>query len=386
MTSDTGNHWLQRTVGQWPVIYDNVRGNGDLSDPDKKDVLDGLKKLREIFGDEWLLERTGKGYTHPLLFCLANLAPSCQLSLADFGRKLHALKGVKDFKTLAARLRNSQEYSGAEAEVQILDKLQAAGMADIELHPKVNEMNKRPDFRAVVEGRDVYFEVAALEESQASIKAREVFLALTMPFWPDHEVLQFFQMYKVIAKPRVEETKAKLRAAISEVKQTKDHAYVGEPGVYGFLAVHSAKRDECAELAARYGMKQQVSGPVVERDDGRRLNRTVQEKVRQLPAHEPGMVVVFADLLFMKSLEEFYDGVAYAVEDAVYEHGNLIGLAVVSRVGFFGDGCMIQKPNFNLVTKARDGLVEETLMLIRNRYSEFRDIPSAQKVLGVFVS
>jgi len=377
---------LQEFLGRWQAHFDRIQASDSLSKSEKEEVLSGLTMLREVFDDAWLWDNAGMGFIHPMLSSLVNYAPRSQLSLADFGRKLGALKDVSRFDILARRLKNSIEYLGAKAEVETVAKLIAASITDIELYPKIKigDRQRQPDLRIIVDGTDMYLEVATLGEPEDSIKAGQSFNELVMPF--DPEIIRFCQLHKALAKPRIEEFKAKIQSAISEVKQTKQYCYVGEPGVLDFLVIHPSKREECDALAQRFRMKQEVTGPPVQRDDVRRLNRTLQVKSQQLPPDKPGVIIVFADLIHFESPKDFYENLVYDVEDTIYDHGNLVAGVVISKVGDFGESEVYEKPQYTLVRKSSNGLVEETVIVIRNRYSRFSKLYAVERVFNAFNS
>jgi len=386
MTQERATNSLQDFLGNWESHFARMQESDSLSKSEKEEVLSGLKKLREVFDDAWLWENAGMGFIHPLMSYLVNYAPRSQLWLAEFGRKLDALKGLGRFEILVKRLKNSKEYLGAEAEAETAAKLIAAGITDIELYPKVviGGRQKEPDLRITVDGIDIYFEVATLEEGKDSVKAGQSFNELVFPF--DPEIIRFCQLPKTLAKPRTDEFKGRIQSAIAEVKETKGYRYIGEPGVLDYLVIHPSRREECSKLAKRFGMKQEVVGPPVQRDDVRRLNRTLQVKSNQLPPEKPGMIVVFGDLIYFESSEAFYDNLVYAIEDTIYDQNNLVAGVVVSKVGDFGESEVYRKAHYTLVLKSSNGLVQETVIVIRNRYSAFSKFDSIEKVLAAFTS
>lgn len=386
MTQEGNTNSLQEFLGKWQAHFDRIQASNSLSKSEKEEVVNGLTKLREVFDDAWLWDNAGAGFIHPMLSSLVNYGPSSQLSLADFGRKLDALKDFGRFDILARRLKNSKEYLGAKAEVETIAKLIAGSITDIELYPKVkiDDREKHPDLRANVDGTDIYLEVATLAEPEGSIKAGQSFNELIFPF--DPEIIRFCQLHKALAKPRIEEFKAKIQSAISEVKQTKQFCYIGEPGVLDYLVIHPSKREECDALAKRFGMKQEVTGPPVQRDDVRRLNRTLQVKSQQLPPDKPGVIIVFADLIYFESPKDFYESLVYDVEDTIYDKGNLVAGVVISKVGDFGESEVYEKPHYTLVRKSSSGLVEETVIVIRNRYSKFSKLYAVERIFNAFNS
>lgn len=367
----------QADMDSWEFHLTYVAKTDSLKDEEKTQVLDGLAKLKQVFDDNWL--RQARKEHHPIVMYVLNKAPWSQLWLADFGTKLDALKQIatpQSFDRLAGRLRSSTQYAGAEAEVEAITKLIAAGITDLELYPKVEVKGKpkEPELRAVVHGEDVYFEVTALREPQDSLDAWRTHQELTLSLFDHetlHELLYFCQIHKILSPPRIEEFKAKIKKAIAEVKRSKQFAYIGEPGVLDYLVIHRSNHEQCDALVKRFGMKQETSGPPFETDDIRRLRHKLRKKHRQLPEDKPGVIVVFCNLLYFGSAEHFYADLVYQVEETIYERDNIVLAAIINKTGELGLVSEVdQRPHYTLVRKSHN-LVQESIVVLKNRYSKF---------------
>jgi hypothetical protein len=373
----------------WEFYLDYVRQSDNLSEDEMKEVLDGVTKLRQVFNDNWL--RQARQEHHPLVSYVLSKAPwsqQSQLWLADFGRKLDALKRLPKFKRLQKRLRSSREYLGAEAEAEIAAKITAAGITDIELYPNVmvKDKQKEPDLRAIVDGEDIYFEVATLGEPGECIVASQTYQELTSPFdSPEtrRELLFFCQIHKIPQKLRVQELKTKIQIAIAEVKETRKYAYIGEPGVLDCLVIPRSKQEECDALIKSFGMKREISGPPVEVDDVGRIKSRLGEKSDQLPQDRPGVIIVFGSLIYFSSPEHFYEDLVNQVEETIRDQDNLVLGVIIDKTGRLGQVSKVdEKPNYIVVTKSRN-LLQETVIIIRNRYSKFA---VNEKILSAFAS
>ena len=98
------------------------------------------------------------------------------------------------------------------------------------------------------------------------------------------------------------------------------------------------------------------------------------------------MIIVYADLIYFESPKDFYENLVYDVEDTIYDQGNLVAGVVISKVGDFGESEVYEKPQYTLVRKSSNGLVEETVIVIRNRYSRFSELYAVERVLNAFNS
>jgi len=373
-SKSNSNADLHAGTDSWGFHLTYVAQSDDLKPQEKKQVLYGLTKLKQVFDDDWL--RQARKEHHPLVAYIINKAPWSQLWLAQFGMKLDALNKLANFSKLVRRLRSSKEYTGAEAELEAAAKLITAGITNIELYPeiKVKGKPKTPDLRAIVGGQDIYFEVKALREPKDSVDASWTHQQLTYTLFDretlQHELLYFCQIHKILSRPRIEEFRTKIRRAIAEVKQTKEYAYIREQGILDYLVIHQSKQEQCDALVKRFGIKKEISGPPFKSDDIMRLKHKLQES-GQLPEDKPGVMIVFGNLLYFGSEEHFYEDLVYQLEDTIYDLENVVLASIISKtVGLEQVNKIAQKPHYILVRKSHN-LVQETMLVLENRYSKF---------------
>ena len=378
------NSSIREIIGNWEKHFALISKSEFISQTEKEIILNGQRKLAELFDDEWLSEVASHGFVHPLIGYLANEGPIAQLKLADLGNKLNTLKHVQGFDKLKGRLKSFREYAGAEAEIEIASKLITNGISGIDFSPAIIRGNKprESDIKAIINRAEIYFEITCLRDSGDTVKAGTTFNDL---YWPhDYELIQYIQVHKILASPRIREFKSQIQEAISKVKKTKSYLYVGESGVLDFLAIHPNIREKGKELAKKYNMKPESSGPPAPRDDIRQLKHALRVKSHQLPVDKPGIIILFADLFFFGPAQDFYKEVVYELEDEVYEQSNLVSVIVINNTSVMGDEVFNNTyPHYTLVRKSRNDFTLETILTLRNRYSSFIDLPISTKVLEV---
>ncbi len=378
------NSSIQEIIGNWEKHFALISESEFISQTEKEIILNGQRKLSELFDDEWLSEVASHGFAHPLIGYLANEGPIAQLKLADLGNKLSTLKHVQGFSKLKGRLKSFREYPGAEAEIEIASKLIINGISDIEFFPAITRGNKprESDIKATIDRAEIYFEITALRDSEDTNKAGTTFNDL---YWPhDFELIQYIQVHKILASPRIREFKSQIQEAILKAKKSKRYCYVGEPGVLDFLVIHPNIREKGKELAKKYNMKPESSGPPVPRDDIRQLKHALRLKSHQLPADKPGIIILYANLFFFGQAQDYYKEVVYELEDELYEQSNLVSVIVINNTSVMGDESFINSyPHYKLVRKSRNDFNLETILTLRNRYSSFIDSPISIKVLEI---
>jgi len=314
-------------LGTWQHHLDYIRKSDSFDDDEKARILSGLSKLREFFPDDWFSEvvQTGR-LRHPLVSYMSNYAPWSQSWLVDFAERLGYIKSVPGFDKLLERLKDPEQYSGAEPESHGIYRLRNAGF-DVELYPKIGTGKRKADLRASIDDSNYFFEVTSLQPSLKAVAASRTFDLLTFPysFMFHGEVIVQCKIHKVLAEPRIGELKNKIEKAIEEVRQNMKFAYVGEPGIIDYLIVHNEMASQLDALLSQFGMERGVSGPAFAVDDVRRLEAKFWDEVRQLPKDKPSVIVIYGNLTYFSGdAGDFYNALAYEIEDTVYAHNNLI--------------------------------------------------------------
>ena len=375
------SEWQNR-IGRWEYHINYILKSDSLNDDEKRGILDGLAKLRNVFTDDWLWRAAKDG--HPLISYVTNYAPWSQLWLAELGRRLDSIKVLPKFDDLKNRLLNPKEYAGAVMEVDLAYKLTHAGFV-VELYPQTD--NKKSDMKALIGDKEVFFEVTNLQPTLKSVKASETFELLTLPYMFDHGVIIQCQIHKILSKPHIKELRLKIEEAIAEVKETKDFVYMGEPNVIDYLILHRNKQDDLDSLVGRYGMKREITGPAFDVDDVRRLENKIWRKIYQLPKDKPSVIVIYGNITyFFEKAEEHYSKIAYDIEEAIYSQNNLIsGIIVGEEAGLREADTILRKPNYVFVRKTYYNLLSQSILIIKNRYSvfPFKD-ELAEKLISAF--
>jgi hypothetical protein len=96
-----------------------------------------------------------------------------------------------------------------------------------------------------------------------------------------------------------------------------------------------------------------------------------REKSPQLPKNKPGLIVLFPARLFAKGDPDSFRGLAYKIEEEIYEHSNLVAGALVlpSLRGSMETGRYVE--DFFWSKKTKHQFFGENTLVIRNKYSQF---------------
>lgn len=203
-----------------------------LSDTEKQQVQEGIALLRKTFDNNWLQNESRIG--HPLLYYIANTAAWSQYWLSDLGRKIEALRTLPKFGDLESRLKDSNEYQGAIAEIDSAYKLLKVGF-QIELAPPIGRGKRKADLKAILGKYEIFLEISALTASKKQLAAVQTMNLLSYPFQFNNDMHVYFQIHKILSKPRISEFRSKIEKAIEDVKVSKGSSYIGEPNVLDYL-------------------------------------------------------------------------------------------------------------------------------------------------------
>ena len=379
--SQARTEW-QDNAGRWQHHLDYIKSSDSLDENQKAKVLEGISKLREIFDDNWLslAVRT----RHPLVSSILNYAPTSYLSLAELGSKLNLLKNTPGFKELTFRLKKGEEYTGAEAELDTAYKLKSAGLSIKELFPKVGK--GKADIKVQIDGEEIYFEVATLQDSKKSVMASETFQSLTFPFTYSQDVIIHCQIHKILSKPHINELKTKIENAIASVKDTGEYIHISEQGVIDYLIVRRDRQDQLQELVSKFRMKSEVSGPPIPIDDERRVENKIWQEVGQLPDDKPGIIVIYANLIYFGEAKQYYDDLVFQIEEAIFDQPNVVLGIIISKVGSSESGFLVEEDNYLLAMKEVHDILRESVLIIKNRYSDFKaKVEINNKVISAFI-
>lgn len=379
----------QNRVGTWQYHLDYIRKSDNFDDDEKAHIISGLSKLREFFTDDWLRETTETGrLRHPLISYMSNYAPWCQSWLVDLADRLDCIRSVPRFDKLMERLKDPEQYGGAEPESHSICRLKASGF-EVELYPRIGVGKREADLRATIGDDNYFFEITSLQSSMKAIAASHTFDSLTFPYSFMHhdELTVQCKIHKALAEPRIKELKKKIERAMSQVRQNRSFAYIGELGIMDYLIVHNEVANELNALLNQFGMQKGISGPAFVVDDVRRLEAKFWDEVKQLPKDKPSVIVIYGNLTYFSGdAADFYSALAYEIEDTVFAHNNLVmGVIIGREAGFRDRGTTIENPSYLFAKTYLNDLMSESTLVVKNRYSQFATLPTNEDVVAAFI-
>lgn len=150
--------WWERPWWRDPLYRAEVGVDADLIEP-------AFEALREVFDEKWA-KRQVNG--HPMLqdlFGATGLNPFA--FLYELGVSLKTVRQAGKLGSLAKRLKHSEEFTGAHAEVGAVAQWIQAGVK-VELDVPSGNGNKNCDWKISAEGAVIYGEVKRIELAQVN--------------------------------------------------------------------------------------------------------------------------------------------------------------------------------------------------------------------------
>ncbi len=365
MSSDYNNYL--ENVSKWEYNFSRIKNDNSLTEKQRGMILEGYRKLREVFGENFLKHITNE--RHIISSYFFNMAPWSQLWFANFGTKTYLLKNLENFDSLKERLLNKEKYSGALPEAEIASRLYSNNIK-IELI-KPTMYKKSPDIESIIGQNKVFFEITSLQTPIEIRKANHTFEELTYPFY-NAKVNIKAKIYKALSTPHIKELQQKISDAIKEVENgVVKYKTIEEKGVVDYFVCARDFRG----IPQKY-INGGIEGPLLNftlKDEVKRIRRVIEEKSNQIPQGELGVVVIFDGNLFI-GLEEqaMYEDLAEEVKETLYEHQNLIGMVFISNASSWTtEDIETENEDFIFIKYNCNDVMQENILIVKNKYSQF---------------
>lgn len=352
VTNDSNPHELFQTVEDhwnWD-LYVNQCDRIKLTDDQRQRSKDSFRYLEKTLGTGFL--RRAFNERHPVFtwyFC--NSAPQARLSLIRFAESLRAFETdpkfnalIKRIKRRIKRMEDFQDITEAMSVVEVANRFLQAGF-DVELEPAINVNDgrtKNPDFKIVDREtrQSIIVEVSRMmaSDNQRLTSATYEGVFNLLVHWGMHSdpeayknilqprhILPFAIIHRGMEQPELNEILKLLKTLIEYVRATGEFAELIVPGTIE-VGIASYGNHEIAKKWARdRGIKEGdiAEGANFSSDEVARTIVKIREKLKQLPADVPGMIVIEAKenlLLFVYDIQ----ALALTFAEEVANHQNLL--------------------------------------------------------------
>ena len=363
---------MNAEIENWDRYISSLMEDKEITEPQKRLILDGWLKLKEIFDDEWI--QTASRW-HPVLSHLQDTAKWSRLWLADFGERLSELKEEIPDKLKQRLLRESNYYS-AHDEIEVASNLNRKGYAIT----FVKEMKNRPttDIIARHNNREICVEVTKKGISEDEQKEIRTYNELTKFLYINPDRTKYFckiHYQPPLSTPRLRELTEKIQEKFEKARNETGYEKFIEPGI---IECYICTGENINRVPPE---KRVIEGPSKYKDGSdeiRRIKGTIEDKVHkhpQLPEDKPGVLVIYDTILMLMPMitrQDFYLKLVYELGEVVNEYPQLSALVII--VTFISTEEKITKEGHNYAFLKRleeNGAVSRYTLTIKNSYPDY---------------
>jgi hypothetical protein len=387
----------------------------ELSDIDRQRAKDSFRYLRAVLGEGYLKRASRQG--NPMFsWYFLNSANLARLSLIRFAEALKALEGAPGYSAILRRIRRPKsldEMAEGDSVIEVAQKFLRAGFS-VEFEPRVSVTDyrgvagpKSPDMRVVdVEtGEEIIVEVSRMLPSDSqnltshtyeviwNVLVRDAMLsdpeALKNVLAPRH-ILPRARILRGIEEEELRVVVEQIRTLVDRVRAAGEFGELIIPDTIEVGIASYDDHDRAREWAASRGMREndQIEGADILTDEISRARVKLRDKLKQLPADKPGIVVLMPAgtnlILFVYDIRLLVASLAEEVE----RHPKLLCAVMFHTFQEGGKESFSVNLGPHVVTKlVRSDKVTEQSLIIHNTACKYK--PSArtlEKVRVAFVT
>lgn len=367
----------------WDKYISNCEDISGLSAAEKKAAKEAMIYLRDKLGERFLLKiynPQSKRSPHPLGFTILNQVASTRLDLIRYAEALQAMEGAKNFNRLLKKFKDPKEFLEGHSVLRVSLEFHRTGF-DIEFEPHVlvTDQNNRvrnrfPDLRVISTRtkESAIVEVTELKRSaqwEQSLADSNPVVSLLFSDLSASRLTMWADMNDNFNSSRIEETLALIKQTIEDVKQTGEFRAL----ITDCIKVGITQRDNEEPLKAwakEHEVSPGIAGPPIESDELIRAIEKIKGKLSQLPATEPGIIVIpttQSGLFWRYNVESIVNFLSAKI--SAYPKV----FCVVLTDGFF-DGVMdesyaISTSEYAYVNRHIKGVSERVIVIFNDSYS-----------------
>lgn len=355
------------TSWNWMISErDKFFRRNNASEDEKKIIIEGYKKMRDILGEDFLRKSSNS-----VVPSLHNFALWCLLKNADFGQKLGLLKGRTNFEDIKRDLLqdNFENSFGAEAVVEVAGDFINKGL-EIELIGRKKD-KRTPDFKVKVADRRIYFEITTFRTYPQEVKSLENFR-----FKLQMEIDKICQIYKRFIEVDFNGMMRRDAESCFDEIITKTKEMVQSPEeleiVICGVKLKSLRKEEGYGLPYIHGIRMKI-------DEMKSISRKLLEKLsrKQLPDKECGVLLVFTRSPFLPDFQVLGEELAQLVRNEPNLSAAVIQCISVEYISHEQLGSSVWNDKFETIHRTEhDDLYNRYNIIIPNPHLKGCDIKS----------
>jgi hypothetical protein len=341
----------------WDHHVETIRGLAHVDKAEKHAIMAGFLGIRDVLGANWL----SRSYysRSPIIQRMINRAPWVWRSLAAFGRQLLRVRQCPGFASVVPRLSLEKECLRAASQVRFASQYVEANVG-VTFEPPVG--TNRADL-LVNASPDHYIELKMMDPSDDQRDESELIVQVVKELIVFDGFTYDGVIFKLLSQPHLNELITKIKTANEDIRQGKAQVHLHESGAYDIV------------LQKKEPGTNQVSGlrgPPSSSNEIRRLRRTVHDAAwKQLPANEPSLLFIHDQASELLAIRDKPDLLVEALDETVYEHPNLVAVAVTFGWLGGGDAYHADHGHYQIFRRRSFEVLAEAGVIIKNRYGKF---------------
>ena len=295
--------------------------------PNGEEGLEALHFLRDLLEPVWHADLLD----HPLRNLIGMASQRSYDRIRQYAGKLLAATGIPGFESLRVRLGRPSEYLGAMHEIETALRLRLEGYEVSFLETSSERLS--PDLLVQSDDGRFTVEVGSLNRPDQEGRMNEVFSRIWGP-----SIMRAVMGGVIIGAPlsarKASELVSRVETAIATAIQDHEVVTVNIPGL---ATVYVAPRDLASSLPEEFRGSFRFIPPYKRRAE-ERVARRLGEKAKQvLQLKDPGLVVLYDNLLGSKSLQELLESPKDDIAAVLTSFPHILGLIVVTPLHLVHD-------------------------------------------------
>jgi hypothetical protein len=366
---------------KWDDIASKLPLTDGLSTIEIERARHGFEHIRSIFERDHPALNTA----HPLANYLNNHAQWVNFWIYWLSEALYLAKKAPHFSNLLARLNDPNRFDEALLVLASAERLYRASLTvDFDVPTRIGSVEKYPDlFLTNLQGRDHLFaEVATLGQAYQEKRFWDSFRKLTDLFmWSD--LLVSGRLHRHLSDRHLVELIPQVTNLLERVKtENRFHEFI----IPDVIEIAAAPREQAPQVSFWCDQKgiatSQFTGPALDVDHLKRLQRKIGEEVKQLPADLPNLLIIKAnDILLSASNPQ---SLVAPIEEMIFQQPNVCVVVICSdAIGIPRRGTTFY--GIHQFARSSIGMTIQTHFTFLNKFCEAKIAPATfSKLMSAF--
>jgi hypothetical protein len=360
----------------WKKLHSEIREIKGLTNKQMERISHGWHYLERALGPSWLNNAVSS--RHLWNPDIRNNEPWIKSYYGVIGERINDLSGISGFDLILEKLRTTNDPVGVIAEMNAGWKLHKIRINF--QYVETTQKGKTADIRAFIDRKEIAVEVTVHRISPFQIRQRRNFDRIARAL-SNSKVSSGGKVYRPLSIPHTDDIIEHITVAISKALKENRKVELQLYDIADFCIAPIKLQNEVETWKKKLDLKPSTSlhSPDFYDNAGRRIQRTIQKKAKQIPEKVPG--VIYIEGLSFNVASYGLVGSQYfkvhEIEEAVFENQNLL-FVVLNNLNISENRERIalarkvsRKPHSYISIKNIAPYLSENTWLISNRFHKW---------------